>query len=70
MPKPKVIGYFEGEEFWTAFDWQYNEYAGPGKRLRILKDGKKLWVQVVGPDGIGGDPLDNSHPCPGSPGCP
>ncbi len=66
---PKVIAYFEGEAFWTAFDAQRDEYAGPGARLRVLKDGKKVYVQIVKEDGDGGDPINESHPCPGSPGC-
>jgi hypothetical protein len=69
MPKPKVVAYFEGEAFWALFDQQRDEYAGPGARLRILKDGKKMYVQVCAADGEGGDPINDSHPCPGSPGC-
>ena len=70
MPQPKVLAYFEGEGFWSVFDAERLEYAGPNARLRILKDGDKYYVQFVGPDGEGGDPLNDSHPCPGSPGCP
>ena len=66
---PKVIAYFEGEAFWTAFDAQRNEYAGPGARLRILQKGKKFYVQVCDETNHGGDPINEAKPCPGSPGC-
>jgi hypothetical protein len=66
---PKAIGYFEGEAFWTAFDAQRDEYAGPGARLKVLKKGDQLYVQICGADGEGGDPLNEAKPCPGSPGC-
>jgi len=70
MPeKPKVLAYFEGESFWTAFDAQRAEYAGPTARFKILKQGKRYLVQFCATDGSGGDPINDSHLCPGSPGC-
>jgi hypothetical protein len=70
MPEdPKAIAYFEGSAFWDAFDAQRDEYAGPDARLILMKQGAKYYVCVKGADGDGGDPLNDSHPCPGSPGC-
>lgn len=73
--EPKVKAYFEGEAFWTAFDAQRAKYAGPDAQFRILTKGNKYYVQFCGPkvDGKyadGGDPINDSHLCPGSPGCP
>jgi hypothetical protein len=69
MPQPKVKCYFEGEAFWAAFDAQRAEYAGPGAAFKILKDGPKFLIQFCGADGEGGDPLNDSLVCPGSPRC-
>jgi hypothetical protein len=69
MPKPKVECYFEGEMFWAAFDAQRAEYAGPDAIFKILKQGKKFYVQFCGADGEGGDPINDSVQCPGNPRC-
>ncbi len=66
---PKVKAYFEGEAFWTAFDAQRAEYAGTDARFKILAKGNKYYIQFCGADGNGGDPINESHVCPGSPGC-
>lgn len=69
MPEPKVEFYFEGPDFWAAFDAQRAEY-GDG-RLKILRHGDKRYIQVCSLDGTdGGDPINDAHLCPGSPGCP
>jgi len=48
---------------------QLAEYPG-GAYVRILRHGQDYALQVCDINGDGGDPLDDSHPCPGSPGCP
>ena len=55
--------------FWTAFDEQRAEYAGPGAQLRLLSKGHERFIQFCDENGIGGDPLDDSFVCPGSPRC-
>jgi hypothetical protein len=67
--EPKVECYFEGEAFWAQFDAHRAEYAGPGAQLRILKQGNKHFMQFCAGDGDGGELINDSHPCPGSPGC-
>lgn len=69
MPQPKVIAYFEGEAFWTAFDRERAEYAGPGAIFRLLKAGSKYYVQFADAAGNGGDPINDSTQCPGGPRC-
>ncbi len=69
MPQPKTVCYFEGAAFWAAFDEQRAEYAGPDAIFRIVKVGKKFLIQFAGPDGEGGDPINESLVCPGSPRC-
>lgn len=69
MSQPKALCYFEGENFWTQFDAQRAEYAGPDARFKILKDGDRYFVQFCNADGDGGTAINESHICPGSPGC-
>lgn len=38
--------------------------------IRILRHGQDYALQVVTASGDGGDPLNDSKNCPGSPGCP
>ena len=60
------------------------EYGPAKARLLLLTDdpsltqairtaqarGAKFFIQVKSEKGEGGDPLNNSRPCPGSVGCP
>jgi hypothetical protein len=45
-------------------------YSGPDAIVRLYKDGDSYLLQVCDADGSGGDPINESRPCPGSPGCP
>ncbi len=45
------------------------EYGSTESFIVILKDGKNYYLQVKSVDGDGGDPLNDSKVCPGSPGC-
>jgi hypothetical protein len=56
-------------EFWTSYDTQRAEYAGPGAQFKIFKAGKHRLIQFCDADGNGGDPLNDSLVCPGSPRC-
>jgi hypothetical protein len=38
--------------------------------MRLKQDGRKYAVQVCDEGGNGGDDLNATKPCPGSPGCP
>jgi hypothetical protein len=64
------IGYFTGKAFWKKFDEQRAEYGGDDAQLNVyVEDGNlKLWVAVC-ESGGNGDPINDSHLCPGSPGC-
>lgn len=66
----KVECYFDGESL-DQIVAQLNEYQGdPTRNLKILKGpgGKRYLQASTSTDG--GDPINDSHPCPGSPGCP
>lgn len=65
--KMKTLCYFDGDTVATVAA-ELQEY-GPGARLFFLKKGSEYFVQVKAAAGEGGDPNNNSHPCPGSPGC-
>lgn len=43
---------------------------GEDAYIRILRHGQGYALQVCNAAGEGGDPINDSHPCPGSPGCP
>jgi hypothetical protein len=62
------LGYFEGAKFWNQFDAQRAEYAGDDAQMNVWTSDKGLWVAVCELGGTG-DPINESHPCPGSPGC-
>ena len=62
------LAYFTGKQFWAAFKRQLAEYPGDDAMLTLWKDERgAYWVGVC--DSEGGDPINDSHPCPGSPGC-
>lgn len=47
------------------------EYAGdPTVKIKLLSGDGDGWHIQVCTDTWGGDPNNDSHPCPGSPGCP
>lgn len=62
------LGYFTGKTFWRKFDDQRAEYPADTAQLVVWQDEERIWVGVCEP-GEGGDPINDSHPCPGSPGC-
>jgi len=63
------LAYFTGKQFWAAFDKERAEYSGDDAQLNVFKDERgHLWVAVCEPSGHG-DPINDSHVCPGSPGC-
>ena len=45
------------------------EYAGPGTLLRVSRDGEDFFLTVITPGGDEPGDLNDSHVCPGSPGC-
>jgi hypothetical protein len=45
-----------------------NEYTGPDTRIVFSRDGAAFYITVEDGHGQGGTEND-SHPCPGSPGC-
>jgi hypothetical protein len=49
---------------------ELEEYGPAVARIILLTDGKGYFLQVKAETGDGGGPLNESHPCPGSPGCP
>jgi hypothetical protein len=64
----KTEFYFEGATVQQVLT-DLLEYGSEGTRIKILKDGAEHYIQVVSSTGEGGDPLNDSHVCPGSPGC-
>ena len=45
--------------------------AGDGARLKVVPYAQdKLMIHVIDADGDEHDPVNDSHVCPGSPGCP
>ena len=66
---PKAIAVFQGVTVQRVAD-DLAEYDASTARILILKDGNDYYLQVKSATGDGGDPLNDSHPCPGSPGCP
>jgi hypothetical protein len=45
------------------------EYQTPDSHLTILKDGNDYFLRVSNADGDDPGDLNDSHVCPGSPGC-
>jgi L-arabinose isomerase len=64
----RTLCYFDGPSI-DALRAALAEYPGPATQLSIVQHGAKyeLVVCEVGGDG---DPINDSHLCPGSPGCP
>lgn len=63
------LAYFTGKQFWAAFDAARKEYGGDTAQLNVYSDERgAYWVSVCATGGKG-DPINDSHPCPGSPGC-
>ena len=70
MPEtePKALCYFDGATV-AAVAHDLAEY-GHTALIIVLKQVTEYYLQVHDENGIGGDPYNQSHPCPGSPGCP
>jgi len=70
MPQTRTkTAYFTGAGFWNRFDKQRAEYGGDDAQLNVYADDDgRLWVAICEAGGDG-DPINDSHPCPGSPGC-
>lgn len=72
----KAVCYFEGESL-DELRIRLGEYA-EGGRLIVLRHGDRFFLRVTGGDGADSEPdgdaddqdINDSHPCPGSPGCP
>jgi hypothetical protein len=64
-----VLCYFDGGTL-DAIVAELNEYEGdPTRRLKVKKQGNDYFLQAC-TDTDGGGNENDSHPCPGSPGCP
>jgi hypothetical protein len=62
------LAYFTGAKFWETFKKQLAEYPSTDAMLTVWKDERgAYWIGVC--DEAGGDPINDSHICPGSPGC-
>jgi hypothetical protein len=46
------------------------EYQTPDADLIILRDGSDFYIRVTNADGDDPGDINDSRPCPGSPGCP
>lgn len=46
-----------------------SEYLTTDTQLVILRDGSKFYLRVQNTTGPDPDDINDSHPCPGSPGC-
>lgn len=69
MASLKKLGYFTGKKFWEKFEAGRLAYPGDDAQLNVYIDERdKLWVAVCDA-GDAGDPINESHHCPGSPGC-
>ena len=66
MPKVTLC-YFEGESV-EKLRAALAAYPAPDTRVKIQTNGAAYWLLVCDPDGKG-DPINDSHVCPGSPGC-
>lgn len=66
MPKTTLC-YFEGASV-DKLRKALAEYTAPDTRVKIQTNGEQYWLLVCDPDGTG-DPINDSHVCPGSPGC-
>lgn len=64
----ETICYFEGASV-DKLRVALMEYTATDTRVKVLTNGREYWLQVCDTDGKGGDPINDSHPCPGSPGC-
>jgi len=63
------LAYFTGTQFWREFKKQLAEYPSDDAMLTLWKDERgKYWVGICDSP-AGGDPINDSHICPGSPGC-
>jgi hypothetical protein len=45
------------------------EYSGPGTLLRFSREGGHFFMNVISATGEDPDGINDSHLCPGSPGC-
>lgn len=45
------------------------EYNAPGTLLRFSRDGHNFFMNVISPAGEDPGDINDSHLCPGSPGC-
>jgi len=65
--KSKVLCYFDGASV-AALRAALAEYPGDDTRVKIRKNDHGYELMVCDADGDG-DAINDSHPCPGSPGC-
>lgn len=66
MPR-ETLCYFEGASVEKLRD-ALAEYTAPDARVKVQTNGEQFWLLVCDADGKG-DPINDSHVCPGSPGC-
>jgi hypothetical protein len=45
------------------------EYGGPGTLIRVSRSGSHFYLNVIGTEGEDPGDINDSHLCPGSPGC-
>jgi hypothetical protein len=45
------------------------EYSGPGTLIRVSRSGSNFYLNVIGVEGEDPGDINDSHLCPGSPGC-
>jgi hypothetical protein len=59
---------FQGASVAKVRDY-LNEYTGPDTTVTVLRDGEKFYLRVNPQTGEEGGIVNESHVCPGSPGC-
>ena len=67
MPESRAVCVFRGQSI-TALRDALAEYPGDDTYIRVTQHGTSYTLVVCNAQGEG-EPINDSHPCPGSPGC-
>ena len=67
MPESRSVCVFRGQSI-AALREALDEYPGADTFIRVMQHGHSYELVVCNAEGEG-EEINDSHPCPGSPGC-